>query len=472
MFCTNCGAKVEREDSAFCPMCGAPLGDAAGTGPTAPLEQPATADVTAKMPRPPADGSDATAPAREVPEPVPGYEDGGAEGGEGRRRRPRRGLRVALVVALVLLAVAGAGAGVWWKVESDRKAAEEAARQAAWDAEHAERAVHLSLVAPNYDDAATRIPLRVTGTDLDQQAVDQVFYVNADTSELRLRKGDYQVSVVASPILQDGSLYALPAEPTALRVGDDTGSATGADDGSDDAGASSDADGGSTPMVEVELETIDDLTTVTDDQIAAARAAAEADPDADQAAKAGPYAEAATKRRDDAVAAKKAAEEEAARQKAAEEEARKKAEEESRAASARQRRSELALAFAEKFNETGRSDGEEGSPGIYFLDFGSWKSDVLRYLDPSSRLYQDVSTDTGFSGTPMLISDVRVARVSSDGGDFTVAMHATQAKGNGTADPYKGNALKWQNAESYTLTMTVSFNDEDLVTKVRMGDPV
>lgn len=455
MFCTNCGLKVEREDSRFCPNCGAPLCDGACADAAAPLAQPVSPDATAPLPRAGAADPVAAPPCAEAPRPAP---RGDEPAGGGRGRRHRRGPLVALVVVLCLLAFAGAGAGVWWKYETDRRAAEEAARQAAWDAEHAERPVHLSVVAPNYDSGATRIPLRVTGTDLDGQAVEETYYVNADTPEIGLRKGDYQVTVVASPILQDGGLYAVPSEPVALEVGD--------------APAGSDQDAQSVQTVEVELTAIDDPTTITDEQIAAARAAAEADPDAGQAAKAGPYAEAATKRRDDAVAAKRAAEEEAARQRAAEEEARKKAEEERKAASSRQRRAEIAVAFAEKFNSNAYTDGSEGSPGLYFQDFSAWQSEVMGYLEPSSRVYRDVAAQTGFSGNPVQVENARLARASADGGDCTVAMDTSVGQGAPQADKHKGGALKWSAVTSSTLSMTVSFNDEDLVTMVRMGDPV
>lgn len=232
-------------------------------------------------------------PAPEDSEAGPLLRNGDAQARGYRSSRPGGGTARLPAEAQRAAQLPGVGAGVWWKYETDRGAAEEAARQAAWDAEHAERPVHLSVVAPNYDSGATRIPLRVTGTDLDGQSVEETYYVNADTPEIGLRKGDYQVTVVASPILWAGGLYAVPSEPVALEVGD--------------APAGPDQDAQSVQTVEVELTAIDDPTTITDEQIAAARAAAEADPDSGQAAKAGPYAEAATKRRDDAVAAKRAA---------------------------------------------------------------------------------------------------------------------------------------------------------------------
>jgi hypothetical protein len=334
MYCNNCGARIERDGSSFCPYCGAPpdaappddpsasdaapaapIGAADAPGPEpadAPGPEPADAPGTAPVPGP--EPADAPAPGA-VPAAAPDESPAPAaprSGKAGRRgRRP-----VVLVVVALVAAIAAAGGAVWWKSEQDRQAA-----QAAWDAAHAERSVRLTIVAPGYTSAATRIPLEVTGTDLDGGAVTRTEYVGADDPSISLQQGSYEIRVTASPILEDGSLYSLPEGTVGVTVGD-------ADEDT--------ADG------TIELAAVDDPASVTDEQIAAAKAAAEADPQDDGRAES--LAQSAVARRDDAVAAKKAAEEE----KEAAEEAARQAE----AQATQDKRQQVAKDFAVAYETT------------------------------------------------------------------------------------------------------------------------
>lgn len=331
MYCNNCGARIDRDGSSFCPYCGAPLdvappddpsaSDAAPAAPTgaadAPGPEPADDPGTASASGPQPADAPAPAPAAAPDEsPAPAAPRSGKAGRRGRRPV------VLVVVALVAAIVAAAGA-VWWKSEQDRQAAAQAA-QAAWDAAHAERSVRLTIVAPGYTSAATRIPLEVTGTDLDGGAVTRTEYVGADDPSISLQQGSYEIRVTASPILEDGSLYSLPEGTVGVTVGD-------ADEAT--------ADG------TIELAAVDDPASVTDEQIAAAKAAAEADPQDDGRAES--LAQSAVARRDDAVAAKKAAEEE----KAAAEEAARQAEAQAR----EDKRQEVAKDFAVAYETTAMS---------------------------------------------------------------------------------------------------------------------
>lgn len=272
MFCTQCGAE-NADDAKFCKKCGASLARPSASEGQPQATKPAAPESVAQSPKP----------------------------------KPKHHKK-ALVIAVVILAVAAAAGGgaFWWKSEADRQAAEQE-QQAAYDSAHAERAVHINIVAPNYASTATHIPLHVTGADLDGNAVDQTSYVGDGTQDLKLHQGSYQIAIPASPILADGSLYTVPASPISVTVGD----------------------GDATASQELDLAPIEDPTTVTDDMIASAKAAAEADPD--DGGKADTLAQAAAKKRDDAVAAKKAAaqkqaEEEAAKQKATEDAAQQQSE--------------------------------------------------------------------------------------------------------------------------------------------------
>ena len=68
----------------------------------------------------------------------------------------------------------------------------------------------MTVVAPGYTEGSTRIPLHVVGTNLDGEVVDQTAYVVGTGAGLQLAQGDYQATVEASPILEDGSLYEVP----------------------------------------------------------------------------------------------------------------------------------------------------------------------------------------------------------------------------------------------------------------------
>ena len=121
-------------------------------------------------------------------------------------------------------------------------------------------------------------------------AVDETVYVGGDDASISVAPGTYQLTVVASPILEDGSLYELPADPVELVVPD---SSKGKSDGGSSYGGSS--DDSSTPTIT--LTPVSDASQVTDEQIEAARKAAAADPE--DGGKSEALASAATKLRDD-----------------------------------------------------------------------------------------------------------------------------------------------------------------------------
>ena len=247
MRCSNCGAEI-REGAQFCTGCGQPVIMPAQEAPSNP-EQP----VQAGHPMP----------------------------------RTRW-----IVIALVAIALVAAGVGglLWWRH------AQQVAAQKAYDDAHAEHAVTFAVSAPDYsDDTCTRIPLHVTGTDLDGNAVDENVYVDGEGTGASLVRGDYQVSVDASPLLGDGTIYAQPSWSATISIGD-----------SIEPGDSVQA-----PTDQPISFTKPDETTVTDDEIQ--RAYNDAKADEKSASKADDLKQRATQVRDGAVAQKKA-EEEAAKE--------------------------------------------------------------------------------------------------------------------------------------------------------------
>ena len=198
-------------------------------------------------------------------------------------QRERRMSRVLVVVLACALGVAVVGAGLWYAGTIRAQAEREAYEQA-----HRVYDVTVPLDAPGYTERATRIPLHVTGTDLDGNAVDHTAYVSGSGAGLSLVQGDYTVRADVSPILADGSLYALPSTEVTISIwADDSGNAS--------------------PKVTGSLAyAVADMSTVTDEQIEAARDAAAADDESAGSATA--LAQEATDLRDAAVADAKRAE--------------------------------------------------------------------------------------------------------------------------------------------------------------------
>lgn len=233
MFCTNCGAQVP-DGVAYCTSCGAPLAASGG-------EKPADARTVPEAPR-------------TAPEPVPGAPE--------PRPARRRGL-VAVIVVAVLVIVASAGAAAWLLLSRPSLTS-----------------VTLAIGAEGLDSASgTTIPVRVAGTTAAGEDCAQDVQVASGGTAVELTDGAYEISVTASPIAADGTIYDVEHAGTAtLTVGD--GAAT--IDGS------------------INLEPIP-ADEVTDEQIEAAYQAALAGSAADeQTAEA--LRDAALARRDEAVA--------------------------------------------------------------------------------------------------------------------------------------------------------------------------
>lgn len=199
MFCPSCGAEVQG-NAKYCGHCGAELRieeelpDAA----VPPADETdATEDVlpvaenTLSAAGVPADEADATTEAKDP---------------KGKRRT------IIIVIVCLVLALAVVG-GLLYRQHMQKVAYEQA---------HSSHAVTFSVQAPGYDTTkGSKIPLKVVGNDLDGNAVDQQAYIGVDGSGLELARGNYTVSVVASPFPGDGSLYAVPTSTWTVSIGED-----------------------------------------------------------------------------------------------------------------------------------------------------------------------------------------------------------------------------------------------------------
>lgn len=242
-------------------------------------------------------------------------------------RRKKVGLAVCVSACVLACCLGG------YVVVKNHEAQVEAAQKAAYQKAHEEKSVSISITAPNYSEGSTRIPLHVTGTDLDGKKVDKVAYVSGKKDTLKLRQGTYQIKPVASPILADGTVYQVPEDGVKVTVGNGASSWKDSSEKSPDAispfspgdgGSAVDSvegdhsgDGKSGVEVSGSIEfTVPEPYSVTDQMIDEAKKAASSDPQDD--GKAEKLAQVATKKRDDAAADKKEADEKAAQEKAAE----------------------------------------------------------------------------------------------------------------------------------------------------------
>lgn len=184
----------------------------------------------------------------------------------------RRNLMVAGVVAVALVA-GGAGYAAWNGYQQEQAAAVAANA-------HTMMSVQIGVHAAGLDcSTGSKIPVQVSGQDADGSSVSETLYVDEHGRGIKLLPGDYTLSIAASPIAADGTIYTVPTTKTQVTV---------KSDGQD-----------LSAQATFKLKT-PSADTVTDDQIDAAAKYAE-EGGASSAAAAKVLQQAATARRDAAV---------------------------------------------------------------------------------------------------------------------------------------------------------------------------
>lgn len=196
----------------------------------------------------------------------------------------RRNLMVAGVVAVALVA-GGAGYAAWNGYQQEQAAVLAANA-------HTMMSVQIGVHAAGLDcSTGSKIPVQVSGQDSDGSSVSETLYVDERGRGIKLLPGDYTLSIAASPIAADGTIYTVPTTKTQVAVKSDG------------------QDLSAQATFKLKVPSAD---TVTDDQIDAAAKYAE-EGGASSAAAAKILQQAATARRDAAVNAVSASEAQAAR---------------------------------------------------------------------------------------------------------------------------------------------------------------
>lgn len=196
----------------------------------------------------------------------------------------RRNLMVAGAVAVALVA-GGAGYAAWNGYRQEQAAI--AAANA-----HTMMSVQIGVHAAGLDcSTGSKIPVQVSGQDSDGSSVSETLYVDEHGRGIKLLPGDYTLSIAASPIAADGTIYTVPTTKAQVTVKSDG------------------QDLSAQATFKLKVPSAD---TVTDDQIDAAAKYAE-EGGASSAATAKVLQQAATARRDAAVNAVSAQKAQAAR---------------------------------------------------------------------------------------------------------------------------------------------------------------
>lgn len=126
----------------------------------------------------------------------------------------RRNLMVAGVVAVALVA-GGAGYAAWNGYQREQAAVVAANA-------HTMMSVQIGVHAAGLDcSTGSKIPVQVSGQDVDGSSVSETLYVDEHGRGIKLLPGDYTLSIAASPVASDGTVYTVPTTKAQVTIKSD-----------------------------------------------------------------------------------------------------------------------------------------------------------------------------------------------------------------------------------------------------------
>lgn len=193
MYCTNCGAQNE-DGVRFCTNCGAPL---------TPNQSASNVTETVQFQQPPVvnapQGMNPTTPSKSNSKKT-----------------------IAIVAGIVAAIIIGGGAGYYFGIYTPQQ--EQAAKEeTAYKTAHSMHNVIINVKGDGWDtsDGSSKLPVSVTGTDVDGDAVEEVAYIDSNGKGLKLTQGTYKLKIKGSPLGSDGSLWNVPDDSEEIELKSD-----------------------------------------------------------------------------------------------------------------------------------------------------------------------------------------------------------------------------------------------------------
>lgn len=250
--CPTCG-KPLPEDAVFCTNCGNKLPELKQSQPEE-IEESATpspSNDTANAVPPEITSPEATSPEAPAVAPSPSGNSAEPAAKSTSRKKPSRKTIIIAAVCVVLVAIIAFA--IWFIVDQHNKQI--------WEQEHQKYPATVTISAAGYDPASsTPIPVHVEGTDFEGNTVSEDHLVGTESSEsLSFMRGSYSLSVIASPITSDGTVYTVPDTEASFEITDASAEAENTDNDDSDASETQAA-----VETNITLEPMDPLSVTND----------------------------------------------------------------------------------------------------------------------------------------------------------------------------------------------------------------